>query len=121
MLQDREFSNRWAHEGTEDDFRLYFSNNVNVGRRSKRGGCVQISIPHQHADAPVPALRERPTDIPVGGYFLRKYAAPHGKEVMSFHADVVEGFGQFLVAGQRARAAAVIERAVILTQGHSRR
>ena len=67
---------------------------------------------------PVPALRERPTDIPLmAEYFLRKYAAQHGKSIMSFNADALRALVNFAWPGNVRELQHVIERAVILTQG----
>ena len=67
---------------------------------------------------PVPALRERPTDIPVmAEYFLRKYAAQHQKAITAFHPDALRALVGFAWPGNVRELQHVIERAVILTQG----
>ena len=67
---------------------------------------------------PVPALRERPTDIPLlAEFFLRKYANQHGKAVTSYHPDALRALVNFSWPGNVRELQHVVERAVILTQG----
>ncbi len=67
---------------------------------------------------PVPALRERPTDIPLmAEYFLRKYAAQHAEGDHVVPSDALRALVDFAWPGNVRELQHVIERAVILTQG----
>ncbi|MEO5740239.1 MAG: sigma 54-interacting transcriptional regulator, partial [Vicinamibacterales bacterium] len=101
------------------NFRLVSATNVNTDQALKDGRLREdLYFRINTLMLPVPALRERTTDIPLmAEYFLRKYAAQHGKSVMSFHADAMRALVNFAWPGNVRELQHVIERAVILTQG----
>jgi transcriptional regulator with PAS, ATPase and Fis domain len=101
------------------NFRLISATNVNVDQALKESRLredlyFRINTLMLH----VPALRERPTDIPLlAEFFLRKYAAQHQKPVTAYHADALRALVTFSWPGNVRELQHVIERAVILTQG----
>ncbi len=119
VLQDREFRPVGSTKVLKTNFRLISATNVNTDQALKEGRLREdLYFRINTLMLPVPALRERPTDIPLmAEYFLRKYAAQHGKEIMSFHADALRALVNFAWPGNVRELQHVIERAVILTQG----
>jgi DNA-binding NtrC family response regulator len=121
VLQDREFRPVGSTKVLKTNFRLISATNVNVEGALKDGRLredlyFRINTLTLH----VPALRERPADIPLlAEWFLRKYAAQHGKDVTSFHPDAVRALVDFSWPGNVRELQHVVERAVILTQGSS--
>jgi DNA-binding NtrC family response regulator len=119
VLQDREFRPVGSTKVLKTNFRLVSATNVNVEAALKDGRLredlyFRINTLTLH----VPALRERTADIALlAEWFLRKYAAQHGKEVMSYHPDALKALVEFSWPGNVRELQHVVERAVILTQG----
>ena len=108
VLQDREFRPVGSTKVLKTNFRLISATNVNTDQALKEGRLREdLYFRINTLMLPVPALRERPTDIPLmAEYFLRKYAAQHGKSIMSFHRGRAARARQLRMARQRPRAAA---------------
>ena len=119
VLQDREFRPVGSTKVLKTNFRLISATNVNVEQALKEGRLREdLYFRVNTLMLPVPALRERPTDIPLlAEYFLRQYAAQHGKPVMSYHPDALRALVNFSWPGNVRELQHVVERAVILTQG----
>ena len=119
VLQDREFRPVGSTKVLKTNFRLISATNVNVDQALKEGRLREdLYFRINTLMLPVPALRERPTDIPLlAEFFLRKYAAQHGKSVMSYHPDALRAMVNFAWPGNVRELQHVVERAVILTQG----
>jgi two-component system response regulator AtoC len=119
VLQDREFRPVGSTKVLKTNFRLISATNVNVEAALKEGRLredlyFRINTLTLH----VPALRERPPDIPLlAEWFLRKYAAQHGKDVTAFQPDAIKALVDFSWPGNVRELQHVVERAVILTQG----
>ena len=81
VLQDREFRPVGSTKVLKTNFRLISATNVNTDQALKEGRLREdLYFRINTLMLPVPALRERPTDIPLmAEYFLRKYATQHGK------------------------------------------
>jgi DNA-binding NtrC family response regulator len=119
VLQDREFRPVGSTKVLKTNFRLISATNVNVEAALKEGRLREdLYFRINTLTLPVPALRERPTDIPLlAEFFLRKYAAQHSKTVTAFHPDALRALTNFAWPGNVRELQHVIERAVILTQG----
>jgi two-component system, NtrC family, response regulator AtoC len=119
VLQDREFRPVGSTKVLKTNFRLISATNVNVEQALKESRLREdLYFRINTLMLPVPALRERPTDIPLmAEYFLRKYAAQHQKSITAFHADALRALVNFAWPGNVRELQHVIERAVILTQG----
>ena len=118
VLQDREFRPVGSTKVLKTNFRLISATNVNIDQALKDGRLREdLYFRINTLMLPVPALRERPTDIPLmAEYFLRKYAAQHQKPITSFHPDALRALVNFAWPGNVRELQHVIERAVILTQ-----
>ena len=119
VLQDREFRPVGSTKVLKTNFRLISATNVNVEQALKEGRLREdLYFRINTLMLPVPALRERPTDIPLlAEYFLRQYASQHGKAVMSYHPDALRALVNFSWPGNVRELQHVVERAVILAQG----
>jgi len=119
VLQDREFRPVGSTKILKPNFRLISATNVDVDSALKEGRLREdLYFRINTLMLPVPALRDRPSDIPLlAEYFLRKFATQHGKSVMSFHPDAIRAMVEFAWPGNVRELQHVIERAVILTHG----
>ena len=119
VLQDREFRPVGSTKILKPNFRLISATNVDGDSALKEGRLREdLYFRINTLMLPVPALRDRPSDIPLlAEYFLRKFATQHGKSVMSFHPDAFRAMVEFAWPGNVRELQHVIERAVILTQG----
>jgi transcriptional regulator with PAS, ATPase and Fis domain len=119
VLQDREFRPVGSTKVLKTNFRLISATNVNTDQALKEGRLREdLYFRINTLMLPVPALRERPTDIPLmAEYFLRKYAAQHQKAITAFHPDALRALVNFAWPGNVRELQHVIERAIILTQG----
>jgi DNA-binding NtrC family response regulator len=119
VLQDREFRPVGSTKILKPNFRLISATNVDVDSALKEGRLREdLYFRINTLMLPVPALRDRPTDIPLlAEFFLRKFATQHSKSVMSFHPDAIRAMVEFAWPGNVRELQHVIERAVILAQG----
>src|SRR5918999_2444851 len=97
VLQDREFRPVGSTKVVKPNFRLLSATNVHVESALKEGRLREdLYFRVNTLTLHVPALRERPTDIPLlAEYFLRKYAAQHQKAVTAYHADALRALVTF--------------------------
>ncbi len=66
----------------------------------------------------MPALRERPSDIPaLAAHFLRKYAADNGKTLEGFSDEALERLCAYTWPGNVRELENAVERAVVLCNG----
>jgi DNA-binding NtrC family response regulator len=119
VLQDREFRPVGSTKILKPNFRLISATNVDVDAALKEGRLREdLYFRINTLMLPVPALRERSTDIPLlAEFFLRKFSAQHSKSVTSIHPDAIRAMVDFAWPGNVRELQHVIERAVILTQG----
>jgi len=117
VLQDREFRPVGSTKTLKPNFRLISATNVNVDNALKEGRLREdLYFRINTLMLPVPALRERPTDIPLlAEWFLRKYSAQHNKDVAAFTPDALRVLIDYAWPGNVRELQHVIERAVILT------
>jgi DNA-binding NtrC family response regulator len=119
VLQDREFRPVGSTKIIRPNFRLLSSTNVNVENALKEGRLredlyFRINTLMLH----VPALRERPNDIPLlAEWFLHRFAAQHDRNITSFHPDALRALVDHPWPGNVRELQHVVERAVILAQG----
>jgi DNA-binding NtrC family response regulator len=119
VLQEREFRPVGSTKTLKTNFRLIAATNVNVDAALKEGRLREdLYFRINTLMLPVPALRERPTDIPLlAEFFLRQYSDQHGKNITAFHPDALRAMVDFAWPGNVRELQHVVERAVILSQG----
>jgi two-component system response regulator AtoC len=117
VLQDREFRPVGSTKTLKPNFRLISATNVNVDNALKEGRLREdLYFRINTLMLPVPALRERPTDIPLlAEWFLRKYSAQHNKDIAAFTPDALRVLVDYAWPGNVRELQHVIERAIILT------
>jgi DNA-binding NtrC family response regulator len=117
VLQDREFRPVGSTKTLKPNFRLISATNVNVDNALKEGRLREdLYFRINTLMLPVPALRERPTDIPLlAEWFLRTYSAQHNKDVAAFTPDALRVLIDYAWPGNVRELQHVVERAVILT------
>ena len=119
VLQEREISPVGSTKILRPNFRLLSSTNVNVENALKDGRLredlyFRINTLTLH----VPALRDRPNDIPLlAEWFLQRFAAQHDRNISAFHPDALRALAEHAWPGNVRELQHVVERAVILTQG----
>jgi transcriptional regulator with PAS, ATPase and Fis domain len=119
VLQDREFRPVGSTKTLRPNFRLLSSTNVNVENALKDGRLredlyFRINTLTLH----VPALRERPNDIPLlAEWFLQRFASQHDRNISAFDPDALRALVDYAWPGNVRELQHVVERAVILTQG----
>ena len=117
VLQEREFRPVGSTKILRPNFRLLCSTNVNVENALKDGRLredlyFRINTLTLH----VPALRERPNDIPLlAEWFLQRFAAQHDRNISTFHPDALRALVDYAWPGNVRELQHVVERAVILT------
>jgi DNA-binding NtrC family response regulator len=119
VLQDREFRPVGSTKVLKPNFRLVSATNVNVDAAIKEGRLREdLYYRVNTLTLPVPALRERPTDIPLlAEWFLRRYASQHDKNISAFHPDALRALVDHAWPGNVRELQHAIERAIILSQG----
>ena len=74
-------------------------------------------LPAEHFPLAIPPLRERAEDIPLLVRHFTNVCAANDKRIGIIPPEVIEALAPLPVAGQCARVANIIERAVILSHG----
>jgi DNA-binding NtrC family response regulator len=118
VLQDREFRPVGSTKVLKTNFRLISATNTNVEAALKEGRLREdLYFRINTLTLPLPPLRERGPDIPLlAEFFLRKYAAQHGKSIKAFQPEALRALSVFAWPGNVRELQHVVERAVILTQ-----
>ena len=119
VLQEREFEPLGAERTQKVDVRVIAATNRDL-RRMVAEGTFQEDLYYRLSVIPIalPALRERPEDIPLlADHFVRKHAHRTGKRVEGFAEGVVELLTGYDWPGNVRELENTIERAVVLSPG----
>jgi two-component system response regulator GlrR len=117
FLQDREYRPLGSSQVIRGNVRIIAATNTCLRRRVeerlfREDLFHRLNILH----LTVPALRDRPTDIPIlAHHFLNKYAQLHGRNVVGFSSSALARLLQFWWPGNVRELEAVVERAVVLS------
>jgi DNA-binding NtrC family response regulator len=119
FLQEREFERVGGNETINVDVRIIAATNRNLPQRVQEGKFREDLFYRLNViNIEMPALRERPSDVPsLAGHFLRKYAAENGKAISGFSDDALARLGGYWWPGNVRELENVIERAVVLCRG----
>ncbi len=119
VIEAHEFERLGGRKTIRLDTRLIALTNVDLGdavaqRRFREDLFYRLNVIHIH----VPALRQRTEDLSqLVEYFLRHYAAKHGRKVDSLSASASRLLEAYEFPGNARELANILERAVIVTTG----
>jgi len=119
VIETREFERLGGRRTIKVDARLLALTNVDlshaVNRRHFREDLYyRLNVVHIR----VPALRERPEDLPeLAASFVKTYAAKHARDVQQLAPEAMSLLGEYEFPGNVRELANVIERATIMSEG----
>jgi DNA-binding NtrC family response regulator len=119
FLQEREFDRVGGRDAIRVDVRIVAATNRDLESAVKESG-FREDLYHRLNVIPIilPALRDRPVDIPtLAGYFLQRYAAESKKTFDDITKDALAKLGAYHWPGNVRELANTIERAVVLGNG----
>jgi PAS domain S-box-containing protein len=119
VLQDQEFERVGGTRSLKVNVRVIAATNCNLADRVKTGH-FRSDLFYRLNVFPLqlPALRERPSDIPLlARHFLDHFAKKMGKPIRDFSPKALEQLTHYFWPGNVRELQNVIERAVILAQG----
>ncbi|HEX2657304.1 MAG TPA: sigma-54 dependent transcriptional regulator [Polyangia bacterium] len=116
FLQEHEFERVGGNETVRVDVRVVAATNRDLKAEVARGRFREDLYYRLNViTIDMPALRARPSDIPLlASYFLKKYAAENGKTIDGFSDGVLATLGSYSWPGNVRELENVIERAVVL-------
>ena len=119
VLQDGQFERLGGARTLHSDFRLVAATNRDL-RAMVAAQQFRADLFYRVNVFPIslPALRERPEDIPtLVRYFVQEYATRMRKKIESIPADVMQTLANYSWPGNIRELRNIIERSVILTPG----
>ncbi len=118
VLQSGEFQPVGSSRTRRSDVRVLAATNIDIAKEVKRGAFREDLLYRLNTvEIHLPALRERPEDIPaLAGYFLAQKAARYGRPIGEFQSGAVEALLAHPWPGNVRELEHVIERAVILAE-----
>ena len=119
VLQEKEFEPVGSSQSVQVDVRLIAATNRNL-QAAVREGRFRDDLFYRLNVFPihVPALRERPTDIPsLALFFVTRFARQFGKAVEGISQDTMERLTQYSWPGNVRELQNIIERALVLSKG----
>ncbi len=116
FLQEHEFERVGGNETVRVDVRVVAATNRDLKAEVARGRFREDLYYRLNViTIDMPALRARPSDIPLlASYFLKKYATENGKTIDGFSDGVLATLGSYSWPGNVRELENVIERAVVL-------
>lgn len=121
VLQEGEFRPVGGTQNRNVDVRLIAATNKNLYKEVKEGHFREDLYYRLNViTVNLPALRERPEDIPILAYhFLKKNAEKTGKQVEKISVDALQALYSYKWVGNVRELENVMERAVVLTNSES--
>ena len=119
VLQDGEFERLGGTKTLGVDVRVVAATHKDLSRMVEEGAFRQdLFFRLSVVPLLLPALRERPEDIPLlAEHFLKQYSARNRKDIRSFQSEALEALIAFDWPGNIRELENAIERAVILCPG----
>jgi DNA-binding NtrC family response regulator len=119
VLQEREVEPLGSNETRHVDVRVLTASNRDL-RAMVEEGSFREDLYYRLNVIPIslPALRERPDDVPVlAEHFLRRFAEQNGRRVKGFTDAALSRLSAYSWPGNVRELENCVERAVVLTQG----
>ncbi len=119
FLQERKFQRVGGTETIDVDIRILAATNKDLPTSVKKGKFredlfYRLNVISLH----VPALREKPKDIPLlCMYFLKRFCRENNKEIMGFADDAISALMSYHWPGNVRELENAIQRAVVLVNG----
>ena len=119
FLQEHEFQRVGSGQTVKVDVRVIAATNRNLLERVKQGQFREDLYYRLNVVAiEVPALRDRPSDIPLlASHFLAKYARENDKQVIGFEDDALLRLTRYPWPGNVRELENAVERAVVVARG----
>jgi len=119
VLQDKTLQRLGSNSSITVDVRIITATNKNLVEEIERGHFREDLYYRIHVvEIHVPALRERPEDIPVlAEFFLKKYSEFYGKGIYRIAPKALQRLMAYSFPGNVRELQNMIERAVIMEQG----
>ena len=119
VLQFREFERLGGTETLRTDARIVAATNKDLQSAVAEGTFREDLFYRMNVfTITLPALRERPVDIPaLAEYFLAKYAVEHNRDVRSIAGTALEMLSDYAWPGNVRELENVIERAIVVCDG----
>jgi two-component system response regulator HydG len=118
VLQSRKFERLGGRKTLSVDVRILAATNKELLREVKNGR-FREDLYYRLNVIPIqmPPLRDRPNDIPLlARYFLRRFAAEQGKEIVDFSSEAMRALFDYAWPGNVRELENSIEHAVVLTK-----
>jgi DNA-binding NtrC family response regulator len=117
FLQEHEFERVGGNETVRVDVRVIAATNRDLKAEVERGRFREDLYYRLNViNLEMPALRERPSDVPLlATFFLRKYAAENGKTLDGFTDEAMTRLRGYTWPGNVRELENIIERAVVLS------
>ena len=119
VLQEFEFERVGGNKTFQVDARVILATNEDLAKAVEEGRFRQDLYYRVNViNIELPALRERPTDIPVlANHFLQQVCEDAGKQVAGFSPEALEHMQRYRWPGNVRELQNVVERAVLLGKG----
>ena len=119
VLQTGEFQRVGSSKTRAVDVRVISATNVDIATEVAEGRFREDLLYRLNTvEIHIPALRERPEDIPVLAlHFLRRQAVRYKKDVVEFERDALQAMREYAWPGNVRELEHVVERAVLMVQG----
>jgi DNA-binding NtrC family response regulator len=119
FLQEKTFERVGGNQTIKVDVRIIAATNRDLAKMVKEGGFREDLFYRLNVVAiDMPALRERPSDIPLlAMHFLKKYAAENDKAMIGFSDEALGALTRYAWPGNVRELENAIERAVIVARG----
>jgi DNA-binding NtrC family response regulator len=119
FLQEHEFERVGGNETVKVDVRVIAATNRDLKAEVASGRFREDLYYRLNViTLRMPALRERPSDVPVlASHFLRKYAAENERQIDGFTDDALARLCSYAWPGNVRELENVVERAVVLSTG----
>jgi DNA-binding NtrC family response regulator len=120
-LQEKSFERVGGNETLKVDVRIIAATNRDLVAAVRAGKFREDLFYRLNVvSIEIPPLRERRRDVPLlASFFLRKYAEENGRVIDAISDDALEAFAGYAWPGNVRELENVIERAVVLCDGHT--
>jgi DNA-binding NtrC family response regulator len=120
FLQEKTFERVGGNETLRVDVRIIAATHQDLGLEIKKGTFREDLFYRLNVVAvELPALRDRRADVPaLASFFLGRYASENGKTIDTFADDALAALLEYRWPGNVRELENVVERAVVLCEGH---